>query len=297
MLNFGLKKEAIAALEQVQASYDSLCQKVKRKADELYEVRRASSEQLICAVEKYINELANSPKEFDKTFSEYRAEFSVFTDHVREIEAYARKSNIQAAGVAALYVFNIAPMLLRVSAPGLAVALPPGAVSFISPAAMLLGGPAGLVAGLAPLVAGGFSVRRSNTKVAEEAVARRKELEALNRALNIALTELMLMLTLTKDHVEGVEKFFTKVRVYAPRDYSQFDDDQRQQMGALINHVHSLSVLLNKQVEVGEQGAVGTTTAKQLSTAGVATASAGLGSGVGSITADAALFNKKGDSE
>lgn len=248
MLNFTLKKEAIAAFEQAQAAHESLCADVKKYADNLHELRRASSEKLIVDVERYINELANSPKEFDKTFSEYRAEYTVFTDHVVELEAAVKKADWQNTSIAVLAVMHLAPIFLRSSAGVLATAIPLGTFSALAP--LMLLGPVGLIASVSPIIGGGFAVRKKNAEVANEAVELRKEIEALNSAIGVSLMGLKLLLDLTKEHVEGVENLFRKVRVYAPRDYSKFDDGQRQQMGALINHVHSLSELLNKQVEV-----------------------------------------------
>jgi hypothetical protein len=80
MFNGDLKKEALKKLNASVNSYKDWTSSTQAKSAELFALRKQSSEEIISSVENYINKLANTPKEFDKSFSEYKAEFRVFTD-------------------------------------------------------------------------------------------------------------------------------------------------------------------------------------------------------------------------
>jgi len=54
----------------------------------------------------------------------------------------------------------------------------------------------------------------------------------------------------TDKHTKGMREMLTKLKQCAPRDYNQFDPEMRQSIAALINHVYSLSELLNKKVDL-----------------------------------------------
>lgn len=105
MFNGAMKEEAIIVLKAAQAKHEADAKVVSEASARLFELRRSSSEKIITQVEGYINTLANNPKQFDKMFSEYRAEFQTFNEIIVAIEKEAAKVNTRvgtgaAAGVA-----------------------------------------------------------------------------------------------------------------------------------------------------------------------------------------------------
>jgi len=92
MLNGDLKNKALANLKAADKEYQTVAADVTKKAAELYEKRKATAEQVIQACEEYVNTLANSPKEFDKSVSEFKVEFVKFTKVVEQIKTDADKA-------------------------------------------------------------------------------------------------------------------------------------------------------------------------------------------------------------
>jgi predicted HAD superfamily phosphohydrolase YqeG len=86
MFNGSLKKEAIEKLNTSAESYKNWVKKVQSKSAELFVLRKKSSEEVISAVEAYINTLTNTPKEFDRSFAEYKAEFRIFNQMLRDLQ-------------------------------------------------------------------------------------------------------------------------------------------------------------------------------------------------------------------
>ncbi|MDE2240557.1 MAG: hypothetical protein KGJ73_11620, partial [Rhodospirillales bacterium] len=248
----------------------------------LFELRRSSSEQIITQVEGYINTLANSPKEFDKTFSEYRAEFKTFNKIIAAIEAEAAKVNTRAgtgaaAGVATgVGVAAFAPSAAMAIATTFGTASTGTAISTLSGAAatnaalawlgggalatggggmaageafLALAGPVGWAIGGTALVAAGLFARSRNRAIAEDAATETKKIRTHIAALSAAKLEINRLFNLTERHVDGVTVLLAQLKERAPGDYLEFSTVQKEWLGALINHVHSLSELLNKKVQ------------------------------------------------
>ena len=52
---------------------------------------------------------------------------------------------------------------------------------------------------------------------------------------------------MTNDKME--QRLAAALEKTAPRDYSQFNAHQKDQLGALINHINALSKLINKKIQ------------------------------------------------
>ncbi len=282
MLNRGLKKDSLKFLECAQNSYKDLSISVKQNAMELYELRRKSSDEVIASVECYINTLANSPKEFDKSFSEYKAEFKVFNDLLYELKIEAAKADLQvgstagagvAAGVGVAALGPTAAMAIATTfgtaSTGTAIATLSGAAATNAALAWLgggalaaggsgiaggeaflaLAGPIGWAIGGIGLVGGGLLARKKNKEIAEKADRQRKEIEVGIATLKAANHEISSLISQTSSHTDGVNKLLSSLTEDAPTDYSIFTTDQKEKLAALINHIQSLSKLLNKKVK------------------------------------------------
>lgn len=283
MLNFKAKKEALDALDMAHSSYEQVGGRVKAKSEELFGLRQSSSSELIPAVERYINTLANAPKEFEKTFIEYKAEFTVFKNILHELELMARDAVLKAGGSTALGVaagvstaafaptaamaiatsFGTASTGTAISTLGGAAAtnaalawigggaLTAGGGGMASGSALLaLAGPIGWAIGGAALVGGGMFTRSKNVKIIEDATQQRKSLDVHTASLRTGLAELERTFELTYSHVDGVRTLLKRCEMAAPHNYIDFEDKHKEWVGSLVNHVHSLSVLLNKKVDV-----------------------------------------------
>lgn len=283
MFNGALKNEAITALKSAQAAYETEAVTMGEASAQLFDLRQTSSQKIITKVEGYINSLANSPKSFDKTFVEYRASLSEFNEIVSLIEAEAEKVNAQAGGQAVVGV--IAGTGVAAFAPTAAMALATTfgtagtgtAISALSGAAatnaalawigggtlaaggggmaagqalLALAGPVGWAVGGATLLTAGIFARSRNRKLAEQATEEAKKIQGQTAMIVAAHAEVTGLIELTQKHSEGVSVLLKTLREQTPHNYLDFSADQKDKLAALINHVHSLSALLNKKVEV-----------------------------------------------
>lgn len=283
MFKTGVKKEAFMALEKTQADYTDLCENAQIKSEELFKLRQSTSLELIPEVEVYVNSLANTPKDFDKSFAEYKAEFTVFNSILHELELAARETQVKAGGSAAIGVAAgvgtaaFAPTAAMAVATTFGTASTGTAISALSGAAaskaalawlgggalakggagmaggkalLALAGPIGWAIGGTAVVGAGLFARSKNGKIADQAIAARKELEVHSRTAQAANLEIDRMLEQTDKHTKGMRDMLIKLKQDAPVDYNQFNLEMRQSIAALINHVHSLSELLNKKVDM-----------------------------------------------
>lgn len=282
MFNSDFKKEEIAKLESAHKKYEARAEKVAKQSIELMELRHNSSKTLITEVEQYINSLANSPKMLDKSCAEYKAEFLSFRHIIDDLREEAVDSSIKSgisagAGVAAgVGVAAFAPTAAMGVATTFGVASTGTAISALSGAAatnaalawlgggalaaggagmaagqtlLALAGPVGwAIGGISLLGTGVFSARK-NKQIGEEAMAKRKEIKTLDKSLKAALVEIKELLGLTKTHVNGTKELLDQLKAMPVQDYSQFNVEQKQKLGALVNHINSLSALLNKKVD------------------------------------------------
>ncbi|MCY3810639.1 MAG: hypothetical protein OXH15_02465, partial [Gammaproteobacteria bacterium] len=87
------RAEAIEALEQAVARHDALRERVAKASLVLFERRERAARVVVVLVEAYVSALAGSPKEFEKTVADFRAEADGFTAHVEQVKATAARSN------------------------------------------------------------------------------------------------------------------------------------------------------------------------------------------------------------
>ncbi|WP_430494738.1 hypothetical protein, partial [Burkholderia sp. BCCCDS18] len=97
-------------------------------------------------------------------------------------------------------------------------------------------------------VGGGVFMWRANAKVAEEAHQRRIPIEKGIASLRMAAGEIDGLKTLTLTHSAGMKSLLAALKQTAPTDYCQFSAESKDALGALINHVRTLSALLNKTI-------------------------------------------------
>lgn len=280
--NLSLKKEALASLESAHKRYERRAKEVGEASVELMQLRYGTSSELIPEVETYINTLANTPKEFDKSFSEYKASFSSFKRIIDQIQESSVNTDIKtgvgagASVAAGVGVAAFAPTAAMGIATTFGVASTGTAISALSGAAatnaalawlgggalaaggggmaagnalLALSGPVGWAIGGILLTGTGIFTAGKNKKIAQEANSKRKELRTHIAALDAADLEIAELIKLTNEHTDGICKFLQTLSGSGIQDYNDFSKQQKEMAGALVNHVLSLSALLNKKID------------------------------------------------
>ncbi|MBZ0330680.1 hypothetical protein KZO25_10180 [Halomonas sp. ANAO-440] len=281
MLNRSLKKDAISELEATHHKYEKRAADVTKAAEALMETRAKCSEELVGRVESYINTLANSPKEFDRSFSEFKAEYQAFDGLMQEVRAEAERIEVKAGGSAAAGIS--AGVATAAFAPSAAMAIATtfgtastgtaisalsgaaaskAALAWLGGGALVAGGkgmaggaailglanPVGIAIGVTALVGSGFFARKKNRKIAEECHVKRKEIEVLDAALKASLVDIESLHDATKEHASGMDALLTWLSVNGAQDYQDFDKESKDKLAALVNHMQILTPLINKTV-------------------------------------------------
>lgn len=284
MLNGDLKKNAIDKFECAKNTYESLGQDIGSSSEKLMNLRKNDAHKIIYKVEQLFSGVANKPKEFDKTFVEYKAEFKAFTDILKSIKENARQIDIQAggsagtgvvagAGVAAFAptaamaiatTFGTASTGTAISALG-GVAATNAALAWLGGGALAAGGggmaagntllalagPIGWAIGGTALVGSAIFASSRNEKIAKEADKKRREIETLNSQFKAALFEIQRLIEETKEHIIGMESQLKLLDSnLTTLDYNKLYPSQKALMIALKNHVESLSLLIKRKVEI-----------------------------------------------
>lgn len=281
MLNREAAANARKQLESAALEYNAQQGNVAGLATSLYNLRRDSSETLIGEVESYVNGLASTPKEFDRAFSDYKVEYRAFEGVVTEVDRQLHDAQVAggagaatglAAGAATAMMAPTAAMAIATTfgtaSTGTAIASLSGAAATNAALAWLGGGAlaaggGGMSAGSALLAlagpvgwglagvavaGGGIFMWHKNRKIAEEAHGKRLTIEKGIRSLKIAAAEIDKLMWLTQTQVSGMKQLLGKLKQSTPTDYNQFSAQDKENLGALINHVRTLSSLLNKTI-------------------------------------------------
>jgi hypothetical protein len=133
---------------------------------------------------------------------------------------------------------------------------------------LALAAPVGIGIGAVTVVGTGLYASSKNKEIAEKAEKQRAKFESLSAELKPKRLELSRLIDLTERHQKGVSdilspfisstkaNFMDSVIDYVqsvfksnvPKDYQSFTSEQKTLLASLINHVQSLSKLLNKKV-------------------------------------------------
>lgn len=271
-------------MEQLEHSievYNWAYSLVTEKAEKLFNIRLNSGEKVIKPVEEYINQLANSPKEFNKSFSNYKIEFEIFNDLVEAFNAESIDTTVKAGGTAVAGVVAGAGTAALMPSVALGIATTFGtastgtAISSLSGAAatkatlawlgggalakggagivggkalLALAGPIGIGIGAVSVIGGGLLASSKNKKSAMKINEKDKEIQTQTKVLYASEKEVDSLIDLTNTHQEGILRLLNELKVSGGKNYSKFSVSEKEKVGALINHMASLSSLLNKKV-------------------------------------------------
>ncbi|MFT6916631.1 MAG: hypothetical protein ACJAWL_002972 [Motiliproteus sp.] len=280
MLNGDLKDIALARLKKSESEYNKKAEELQKSAIVLTSLRFSISSKLISDVELFINSLSNYPKILDKSYSKYQSVFYTFRSVFKELETEDVDTGIQAAkgsasgvavgaGVAAFAptaamavasTFGVASTGTAISALGGAAATN-AALAWLGGGALVAGGggmagggallalagPIGWTIGAASLAGGIFWKRSKNAKIGNEADSIHKKLQKGLAEFKTGLSNVRNLISLTNTHSSGVESILHELTNNAPNDYREYESTHKNQLASLVNHIQSLSVILNKK--------------------------------------------------
>jgi len=210
--NKAFLKKQINTMKQSEEKYGRLVEAVQKKASELHKVRMVSGRRLIKRVEKYINTLANTPKKLNTAVGQYQVAYKQFDKSVHKLDKAAQNQND-----------NI----------------------LLGTALLTLSGAGGF--GIASLVLG-YRMNKKCLEDANEAVKITKKIETHRAKLKIVKAKIVEHVKLTRQHIKGTNDILSSLKNSAPDNYSNFSKEQKYELGSLVNHITSLSGLLNQKI-------------------------------------------------
>ena len=283
MFNLSVRRQAIEALKETVARHERVSRSTTRASQRLFQQRRRAASEVIRRVEAYVNLLANSPKEFDKTVAAYRIEANRFDRNVERLEIAAERSTKvgsatgTAGAMAGVGVAALGPSTALAVATTFGMASTGTAISALSGAAatnaalawlgggalaaggggmaagnalLALAGPVGWTMAGVAIVGSAAYLHVRNRRYAEEAAERRIAVEAEIRSLAVAAREIKRLTERTREHADGCMTGLGWLTEHAAANYREFSHSQKERLAALINHIRSLSKLLRAQVSL-----------------------------------------------
>ena len=283
MFNNSLKKEALRIHEETLTRYNKSYEEMRKSCEQLYEIRKNSVE-LIQLVQRVVNSIANTPKEFDTELGKIGKELSKFS----ETEEYAKEAynaslkagvNIVGGAAAGLGVASMAPTALMSIATTFGTASTGTAISALSGAAaqkaamawlgrtfagFAVKEGAGMAAGQAFLALAGpigwgitaastgislILLTNKNKELANNAVKEAKEIAKAREALDETNEKVKALKARTDILFNDMNKQRNRITGFMNLDYLSIEDEDKLFMGTLVNNTLSLSVLLNETVE------------------------------------------------
>ena len=280
IFNVSARCAAVEKLRESLREQETLRDQVEQASVRLFEQRQQVVAEVIEPVEEYVNGLANAPKEFDKSVRAFRIEINRFDSTVQRIRKEAARSEKIGSGVglagasAGVGLAAFGPSAALAVATTFGTASTGTAISTLSGAAaakaalawigggalsaggggmaagnalLALAGPVGWTVGGLALVGSGAYLHYRNGVLAKEAVQERVRVEGEIRALRTALGEIERLRASTRTYTEGTLASLDWLCNHSPNDYRQFDPGHKERLGALINHIRSLSELIRKE--------------------------------------------------
>lgn len=266
-------------LEQAVTDYNDAYTQMSDKGLRLF-VERCRAADTITNVENLINSIANHPKSFDTDFEEININRSNFKDSCdfadKELQAARQAAGGAGAGLAAgasvAFMGPTAAMWVATTfgtaSTGTAISTLSGAAATKAALAWLGGGTlaaggGGTAAGTALLAMAGpigwsiagatllssillFAKKRTklNKQKNDEIEAVKINTETL-KEIDGKIGEIMKE---TVDVMTGLNKSYTDCLTSFDKDYSEFTEEQKKKLGALVNNTKTLSVLFDKTV-------------------------------------------------
>lgn len=266
-------------LESSITEYNDVYTLMNDKGVQLF-MERSRAVDTICFVERLINSIANHPKSFDADFAEIILQRDSFMDTCafgeKELQAAREAAGGAGAGLAAgASVAFMAPTAAMWVATTFGTASTGTAISTLSGAAATnaalawLGGGAlsagggGVAAGHALIAMAGpigwtiagasllTSILLFSSKKAKLNKQKNEEIESVKKNTELVReidAQIQQILTDTEAIRTGLNESFTQCLPMFQKDYASFTDDQKRQLGALVNQTKALSTMFGKTI-------------------------------------------------
>lgn len=266
-------------LESSITEYNDAYTLMNDKGVQLF-MERSRAVDTICFVERLINSIANHPKSFDADFAEITLQRDSFMDTCafgqKELQAAREAAGGAGAGLAAgASVAFMAPTAAMWVATTFGTASTGTAISTLSGAAatnaalawlgggtVALGG-GGMQAGSALLAMAGpvgwtiagatllTSILLFSSKKAKLNKQKNEEIESVKKNTELVReidAQIQQILTDTEAIRTGLNESFTQCLPMFQKDYTSFTDNQKRQLGALVNQTKALSAMFGKTI-------------------------------------------------
>lgn len=271
------KKYALQRLKNKESEYNDLVVRGNSLAVSLYQHRKSASHR-IEQVQNFVNTLANTPKNFQEEVERVGLQLRPFRESC-VIEQKSARVSMQGAGVAVAgtvaggAIASLSPMAAMAYATTFGVASTGTAISSLSGASatnaalaflgggtvasgaggvaggqvlLSLAGPVGWgIAGLLA-VASGVAVSVNNKNTADQAALMCTQLQRKISTIRPKLFALEQLFDKTKKLVSGIN--LNPFWYLYPKDFQQFDSEQRAALATLINNTRSLGKLINERI-------------------------------------------------
>ena len=284
MFNSKLRKTAINNYSAAVNRYEKVATDLGENTTSLYK-KRQEALKLVKLVEKRINQIANTPKNFNVSLQKIEIEMKGFKSKQQEIEkaeieakaaagGAGTAATLSALGVAVATMGPTAAMGIAttfgVASTGTAISALSGAAASNAALAWLgggalaaggggmsagsaflgLAGPVGwTIAGimLAGSVGSGLYASRKNKQTANELLVERENIEKIIRKFSRMNHEVKALFKTTKNQISGVTETYIALN---GSDYNQFSKEEKLQAGLLVNSTLTLAQLINKELKL-----------------------------------------------
>lgn len=283
MFNNSLKKEAFRIHEETLKRYNASYDLMSKMCEQLYE-ERIKSVEVIKKVEKVINSIANTPKEFDTKFGEINQALKKFM----ETEKYAKEAyeasvkagvNIFSGAATGMGIATMAPTAMMSIATTFGTATTGTAISALSGAAaqkaavawigrtfvgfavkegagmavgqafLALAGPVGwgITAGSTALSL--VSLTNKNKKIADDAINEAKEIAKAREALDEVAEKVSGLKSRTIILLNDMNSILDQLIRFMNVDYNTIEENDKLFLGTIVNNTLTLSALLNETIQ------------------------------------------------
>ena len=283
MLNFKLKEEALKIYKEHEDRYNASYKQMKDSSERLYNVRLEAIDNILM-VEKVVNSIANTPKEFEIELGKINEIVSNF----KKAEEFAKESyeNAVRAGVGiaegaalGLSIATMAPSAFMGIATTFGTAATGTAISTLSGVAakkaaiawigrtfagFMVKQGAGMAAGQAFLALAGpigwtinggtialslFSLNKKNAELADQVMNEAKEISKMRESID-ETKDILDDLTLKTSTInEDIVDNKNKLKGLKGSDYNKLNVDDKNFLGSIVNNILSLSTLIGKTIE------------------------------------------------
>ncbi len=237
-----LKHDALSELKDAAAHYHLRVEKLQALSEQLLKLRSQDCQRILTQVEDFINPIANMPVHFAKEFSTYKVSVDDLGEMMRRFMEKSSDKSFAFAKLAFVTTLGAVPSGLAANSVALGFLLRGSGLVFGAT------GTLGLGFGLAGVASGAVLKSIENKRIAKEAIGQRERLMANIKELKVVSYEVYQIIKLTRMHIEGIEEILSGLQADAPRDYLHYSEQQKQKLGALINHIVSLSKLMQRRV-------------------------------------------------